>query len=260
MHLRGCSQPGWRLALKKIALAAGIGNESRIRRSPFYARYPFASKVNIFSADGRGLVDHELRIFYNRIPKSASTSVVLTLCNVRFGLEHKLGALKAKKSFPRPSQLDKAQLSALEGYFKCTFVRNPYGRVLSAYLNKVVYGHIVPFSLAGQSEVPFGEFCRYLEDGGLYDDPHWAPQTSLLLLPLFKFDFIGQVETFQDDIQHVLIRIGIEDPTRVVVRHSNRPTEANARLHEYYDQDTRELIAKLYRDDFEAFGYDYDMS
>ena len=109
-------------------------------------------------------------------------------------------------------------MCSLDGYLKFTFVRSPYSRVLSAYLHKIIHrlqrGRALkgPESKRFTHAPTFTEFCRYLADGGLDDNIHWAPQVALMLLPPSKFDLIGKVETFESDVRTVLSRLGAESP------------------------------------------------
>jgi hypothetical protein len=242
-------------ATRVAAGAFGYGPDARahvIRSSPFYRSYPFRSPVAINKADVRGLVDHQLRIFYNRISKAANTSVVYSLIKLKTG--EIPSSLLVKFHFTRPSDLSEQQVAALGSYFKFTFVRDPYNRILSTYLSKIARGKVVPPGLA-RSQPSFREFCRYLADGGLYENGHWAPQTALMLIPISAFDFIGKVENFDDDIKGVLSRLGADDSEAISVRHSSYATQAASRMNDHYDNETRDLIADLYRDDFEVFGY-----
>jgi hypothetical protein len=212
----------------------------------------------IKNVDARGLIDDELRVFYNRVPKAANTSVVFTLAKLRSGSTPT--TVDIKKQFRRPSHLSDREVGMLENYLKFTFVRSPFSRVLSAYLHKICHRmqrSVLKGPETGRfTHVPtFTEFCRYLSEGGLYDNVHWAPQVALMLLPPSKFDFIGKVENFDNDLRWVLSRLGGKCTADMVVTHSNHFTHADHRLDSYYDLETRSLIGRLYADDFSTFGY-----
>ena len=144
--------------------------------------------------------------------------------------------------------------------FRFTFVRNPYSRTLSAFLDKICRrsGSSKGFYAWWQgSETPaFGDFCRYLDAGGLTYDIHWAPQTELLLLPIEAFDRIGKLETLEPDLTDVLQRIFGAD-AQIAGRAGPR-SDANRALETHYDDAARAIVARLYARDFEAFGYDPD--
>ncbi|MDZ7747947.1 MAG: sulfotransferase family 2 domain-containing protein [Halofilum sp. (in: g-proteobacteria)] len=105
------------------------------RLRPFYRRFPFTSPVSIRSADARGCVDLDLGVFYNRVPKAANSTVIVNLARERFGED--IPSKTAKRLFRRPAELARRELERFDELFRFTFVRNPYTRVLSAYLDKV---------------------------------------------------------------------------------------------------------------------------
>jgi len=169
-------------ARKRIA---GLMRERRIYKAPFYKKYPYRHNVSIVTSNRRGAIDLERRFFFNRLPKSANTSVVTILANIS-GIRTLRGQ-EAKRAFMRPSELNFRQVAEVDDFFKFTVVRNPYARVLSAYLDKIAYpqkvkikGHLDDRDMVAR----FSEFCKYLADGGLYKNVHWVPQTSLMLLPI----------------------------------------------------------------------------
>jgi hypothetical protein len=244
--------PSWRQDSRKRA-AEGIG------QSPFYLAYPFHSPMPIKAVDMRGLIDDKLRVFYNRIPKAANTTLVFTIAKLRSGATPT--SLDIKKDFRRPSQLQASEVRALDGFFKFMFVRNPYSRILSAYLHKIVRrlergAKLGASGLDSSRGTPtFREFCSYLADGGLFENVHWSPQTSLMLLPFAKFDFIGKVETFENDVRTVLSRLGADEPADFIVPFSNYVTNSHLRIDDFYDTETRAIVRRLYRSDFETFDY-----
>mgnify|MGYP003403006954 CR=1 FL=1 len=99
-------------------------------------------------------------------------------------------------------------------YFKFVILRNPFNRLVSAYLDKFVklrHSDKLPelpvqkvinnvYEFLGltpniDKSITFSQFVQYLtrmED--LQLDSHWRPQSAFLSLGLFEFDFIGQFE------------------------------------------------------------------
>lgn len=215
---------------------------------PFYRRFPFSSPVSLRSADRRGCVDFELGIFYNRVPKAANSTVIVNLARERHGED--IPSRTAKRLFRRPAELARSEVQQIEDLFRFTFVRNPYTRLLSAYLDKVERKAL----MRGRAS-SFGEFVDYLERGGLYRNLHWAPQHALLLLPTERFEFIGRVEQLEADLAMVLERARGDirkDPVRSALDNS---TGASTRVAEYYTPDIRDRVRRLYARDFETFGY-----
>lgn len=236
-----------------------------VRRSPFYRRYPYTGSISIVSVDARGLVNSRLGIFFNRIPKAANSTVVGNIARLTFDGE--VTSPEAKRMFPSPSQLSSDQVLEFADLYKFTFVRNPYTRTLSAYLDKVVRPRYLNSDVSrarvsnslrrAKTDQPpsFREFCSYLEHGGLYADMHWAPQSSLMVIPYEEFDFIGRIESFDSDFRYVLNQISPEDFTCELKTYGPPPTSATKKITEHYDEVSHDIVARLFKTDFETFGY-----
>lgn len=224
---------------------------------PFYRRYPFNGDVSLRSADSRGCVDLELGFFYSRVPKAANSTVVTTLASLK--TEFPLGSKEAKILFTRPSDLTADEVERIDDLFKFTVVRDPYIRTLSAFLDKVERKQN-----DGRHKVikrDFRGFLKWLDGGKLHSNAHWAPQSSLLLLPFRKFDFIGRVECFPADLQRILGNINTRNEKTVkndIKSILSNSTSAIEKMTRYYDAETSEIVARLYRQDFEQFGYSQD--
>ena len=250
-----------KLMLKKIKIIREgrkfIGNLSF--NFPFYRIYPYKGKSYIRDIDQRGLVDFELGIFFNRIRKSANSTVVINLADLKYGRQ--IPSLKAKKYFMRPSQISFEQMNDFEKLFKFTIVRNPYTRTLSAYLDKIVRRKAVIPSFNYKSDrIPsFLDFCKYLEHEGLYENSHWAPQTDVLLLPIVSFDYIGKLESLDEDLRWIFNHIAPQRNLHPLRSHIPHQTNANKKLSQYYDDHSRQIVASLYKDDFDIFGYSVEL-
>jgi len=229
--------------------------------TPFYRRFPYRGAMDLFKLDPRGAYSPLEPFFYSRVPKAANTSITQTL------FEHTAFRPKAsrrqdpKYQFLRPLFLSQQEVNKLEfEAFKFTFVRNPYSRVLSAYLDNVGRKRHQGrrfLSWAEQHNQPatFLGFCRYLEAGGLYLDMHWAPQVEILSLPLERFDFIGRVEHLNRDLAVVLERL-FHVQTAVPAPHAGTHTHASERVNDAYGAEETAIVNRLYAADFERLGYD----
>lgn len=233
----------------RSALHRLLRNRLTMSHLPFYRRYPFSSPVSIASADKRGCVDLGLGVFYNRVPKAANSSVVVNLAQQKLG--HEIESKPAKRIFRRPSSLSREEMAGFDSLYRFTFVRNPYVRVLSAYLDKIERK-----AAHGGRAVSFLEFLRRLERGELYRNAHWAPQASLLLLPVTEYDFIGRVESLERDLAAVLEILQGRPGDRTPRSALGNWTGAGGRLAQYYDDASLALVRRLYARDFEVFGYE----
>lgn len=227
-----------------------LRNRVTLPFTPFYRRYPYRNGISINSADARGCVDTELGFFCNRIPKAANSTITTNLAKFKFG--RNVPSRQAKKLFRHPSQLGQEEVFAVHSLFRFAVVRNPYTRVLSAYLDKVERG----FVEGRRAKSSFSEFLDSLVNGKLYSNAHWAPQSSLLLLPLEEFDFVGRVESLEEDMAYIRSRIlETEDVVEPLQPFLANATGATEKLAGYYDKSSIKTVQTLYRRDFELFGY-----
>lgn len=225
--------------------------ERCVLNAPFYSKYPYRSEVSILDANPRGAISLDKGFFYNRVPKSANTTVCVALSKA-IGLPAQTVTI-AKSSFTRPSELSRRDLAQFEDFFKFTFVRNPYTRILSSYLSKITTGLKAHYLRGNDTRPSFSEFCEYLDSEGLYMNAHWAPQTSLMLIPINRFDFIGKVETFDRGWSFVASNLALENRREPTDRFNQLNSERTIEKH--YDDKCREIVKRLYRSDFECFGY-----
>ncbi|WP_185962540.1 sulfotransferase family protein [Thalassomonas sp. M1454] len=226
-----------------------IYNKYTVSLTPFYKKYPFQGKASIRSADDRGAIDFDLGIFCNRIPKAANSTIVSNLVQLKLGEE--IASPQAKKVFTTPSQLKTAELEKFDDLFKFAVVRDPFSRTLSAYLDKIDR----KFN-QNEEKISFKDFLKSLKAGKLHSNLHWAPQTSILLIPIEEFDFIGKFENLNDDLAFIINKIkGQESTNNDFSRKGPPSTSATDKVKKYYDSECVELMQQMYSKDFELLGY-----
>lgn len=129
-----------------------------------------------------------------------------------------------------------------------TFIRNPFDRVVSFY----------HFSKPNNNNYNFNEFIqkKYI------DDPKIRKDKDIQLRPFIhkekirredidKLFFIGRFENLTEDFNTLCSMIGIE----VGLLHINKTNRKNYR--EYFDDRSRKIIEKWYKEDLEVFGYEF---
>lgn len=261
VHARGLAHP-YAVKFKSFSLSenrymnkalhALHRNRLTIRYRPFYRRYPYAGKASWPSVDSRGCVDLDLGIFYNRVPKAANSSVISSIASMKYARD--VPSKEAKKLFRYPSQLSNKEMLKFDSLYKFTFVRNPFSRTLSAYLDKVERK-----AVRSAKDTSFEDFLQYLQAGGLYANAHWAPQSSILLIPPTAFDFIGHIESLDRDLTTVLQRIQSSSTELDIKSVLSNATGADNKLQKYYTPDSVDIVRALYRQDFEILGYDDEL-
>lgn len=140
--------------------------------------------------------------------------------------------------------------------FKFAIVRNPFDRMASLYFYlKRIQCSEVPEAM------DFADFCRKVARGehppvGLYNyrglnqcNPmaDWLTDESGKLL----VDDWGRYETLAEDFARIGKRLGIYESLPHENRGEHRP------YREYYNAETRAIVADIYRRDLELFSYEF---
>lgn len=219
---------------------------------------------------------------YAEVAKAACTTIKYHLQKIEFS---KTGYYKPKSvadvhnrwtaPFVMPMQLcDEALREAVAGpaFWRFAFVRNPYTRALSAYLDKIARNAIQKGPILAQlgrdpedleQEVTFREFLEALQKIPLKDmDIHFAPQWICTFADLIAFDFVGSFENIEPDLTLVIDKIAPADykrQSKIGNRggHATGTTEMMATL---FGPAEISLAHDFYMRDFDVFGYSTDLA
>lgn len=188
------------------------------------------------------------RFLYNRIPKAANSTVMVNLAAHAFGVDAHADA--ARRMFRRPSELSRAEADDFDALFGFTFVRDPFVRARSAYLDKVA-------RKAGESGTrrSFEAFLESLRSGALHDNSHWALQRSLFLIPSRTSSSSGAWSRSTASSLYTLERLWPNRERPAAQRFTWHRTGAREKLATYYAPRAEDLVRSLYAEDFVTFGY-----
>jgi chondroitin 4-sulfotransferase 11 len=149
-------------------------------------------------------------------------------------------------------QLRNTALSCFDEYFKFSFVRNPWSRAVSLYFRKE--GHSM------SQFMDFQSFCSqhfYASDTCLHPTLHqnqldWLTDLSGKLL----MNYVGKLEAFDQAIQ--IINESTQGRIRLQFKHENRnPRSLATSYRDFYDDRSREIIAKRFEKDIDTFKYSF---
>ena len=227
------------------------------------------------------MICRDYNCLFVHIPKTAGQSVEQFFMDL-LGLdwEHDREALLLQSNDDPARGTEKlAHLSASEyvdcgylpqqefsAYFKFSFVRNPWSRILSEYRYRNYFHHL-----------SFRDFVLNKLPRPGWDDQyrHVMPQYDMLhdRQGNLLVDFVGRFETLQQDFDKVCERLGIVDSR---LPHRNRSDKKSRDLKrkirnflfmngenrfqnmaEFYDDETREAVTEYYRKDIDTFGYEF---
>lgn len=146
-------------------------------------------------------------------------------------------------------------------YFKFTFVRNPWDRLVSAYFFLKHGGFGEKDAQWFQRELSgFGDFDQFvrqwLNEENIWKWHHFRPQYHYMRESRGKvtLDFVGLFENIDADFEVISQAIGVDR----CLPHANQ--SAHGSYMDHYTDETRAIVARVYREDIESLGYSFDNS
>lgn len=155
--------------------------------------------------------------------------------------------------------------------FKFTVVRNPYARLVSAFADLLqpdsegrcrlqkeadrLLEHRRRLIDARPSECDRLSFETFVELLPRLDprdmNRHWQPQSIITLSDILTYDLVAKLERLGDALPRILAALKTERPFDL---HLN--ASAPADLGDWYTPKLAAIVAEVYADDFQRFGYD----
>lgn len=132
--------------------------------------------------------------------------------------------------------------------FVFTFVRNPWDRLVSAHTYLTGgYGNPGDTKYGNSLSSDFKYFVKnQLQD---VKAGHFTPMFCWLNDDI---DFVGKIENYQNDFNTICDMIEVP---REKVPHVNKTNHKH--YTEYYDDETRQIVAEKYAKDIELFNYEF---
>ena len=227
-----------------------------MRQSLFRARYPEADQVlqakrTVPDANRQFLKPFDDReCLFVHIPKCAGISVSQSLFGCRTGSHLTIRDLQLVYS-----------RGEFDRYFKFTFVRNPWDRLVSAFffLKKGGFG-TRDRSWSNEVLSVYSDFDTFVKDWltpeNIYSYLHFVPQHKFLRSqgnhPVV--DFIGRYESLEEDFLYIQKKLGIN----AELKHLNITEGHNDDYRTYFSDETANIVADVYREDLLIFRYSFD--
>ena len=189
------------------------------------------------------MINHKHKFLFIHVPRTGGTSI-----------EAQFQYNEAKERNKHWNLNDwKNQLNGedFDNYFKFAFVRNPWDIIVSKYLDKGWYSSSVE-GRGGEIGYHCGKSLKYFLD--FYQPAEHEHGDCLLdYFDPEQMDFIGRFENRVQDIEYISRKIGIN------INSSRKARSHRHKKHytEYYDDETREIVAQKYARDIEYFGYKF---
>mgnify|MGYP003685512195 CR=1 FL=1 len=196
------------------------------------------------------MISHKHNYIFIHLPKTAGLSIVQALTPFCDEQEYTHG---------HPFQSDyykffEALPRSAEEYYQFTFVRNPYSRLVSSYEYLKKGGQPCGYDLNARDRLNLlnKTFKEFVKDFDPRDSAvHFIPQIDFFnkdidLVEIFK------LETINKDFEKICSKIKIPKQN---VPHNNKSKHTH--YTEYYDDETRQIVAEKYAKDIEYFGYKF---
>jgi hypothetical protein len=218
-------------------------------------------------------VFEKVNTVYFGMHKCANSSIrYLLYCNENDSFEEGFKSARLKiynSNLPLVSDTGWLAEKLISPAFKFTFVRSPYDRILSCWKNKIFkpsgfdrddqrYKSKLAILNSGfgqerfsNLDISFGEFVESIVEQESNDmDRHWAPMVDLLRPDLVNYDYIGKVESFEQNINFLCGKKGWKTPKQVHINQSKVKTPSD-----FSDAYIKKLIYQRYECDFQYFEY-----
>lgn len=196
----------------------------------------------------RGYEEH--KCIFVRIPKCATRSLSMSMFGNKGGGHTDILSYRVIFGVER-----------FENFFKFSFVRNPWDRVLSAYyflkdggLNsddaRWASRHLARYS-------DFRTFVKqWMNPESVRSRVHFRPQYEFLCDDRGQLlvDFVGHYESLERDFAYVAKRLSL----RADLMHTNRTDSRPGDFREHYDDESIAIVADVYQKDIHHFDYRFD--
>lgn len=279
-------------AASKFAMHGWLTFSGMINAKPLFKRHPSPDLKALFKRYPSPIVDSRNKLVLLWSAKAGCTFAIKWLFHHMDLLkESKLRVHEYRIKKLCPSDEYKAEIEDFfqspSAYRMVKFVRDPFKRAVSSYVQAARFGHqdagisaCLGRSLAGSGKFSFREFVRYLQtiDVSRCDihhqkqahplERHLIPATMFLInlndsmqsLPKLE-SFLGLQQTdpcqYRDSHHHTRTSMDIatEFSGDTVFNIYGEPTPAVPAYRTFYDKDLESAIVGLYAEDFLRYGF-----
>jgi Sulfotransferase family len=218
--------------------------------------------------------DQDHNVAYFETPKVACTSIKKYMQDKVYGTPRNLEekGLVHDRSLSPIQPLQDYEPDIIKAVFfgdvrRFSFVRNPYSRILSGYLDKIVTNqwekdrHLPTLGFAPNATPSLSEFLEALKRLPQDDhDIHFAKQSTLLQAKHVTYDFLGRFERFDEDfarLKDLFYNDTTNDNYATFGKH--HASNAGDKVNTYFGTAERDLVLDMYGADFELLGYSTDI-
>ncbi len=255
------------------------------------------------------IVNHEHRFVYCPIPRVMCSNTKMAMVKIadlheKHGHDEKDWSCKVHGNTNNCVRIEctfKTNITGVQQilnddrYFKFVIVRNPWSRLVSGYLSKIVnaysscksYNKLIrqieaenDLSPDTDNSITFRQFAEHeVRKSDMKMNDHWRPQVCFTAG--HKFDFIAKFENIQNDLNYINNKLGLnldisankntagyrknndhQDKyfadcyaDELLVRNDNSGGHPDYK--QFYPSELKKLVAGRYACDIKAFGYEF---
>lgn len=213
------------------------------------------------------MIFHEYKLIFIHIPKTGGSSIEHALAgslnieldvteddkNMFTGWDEKEYIWRQHATIEEVNNLYEGEL---KGYTSVAFTRNSWSRAVSDFLwlsyeLNISDGEFVDY-LTGEGKFKEALDCNNKHSSRRYD--HVQPQSDFININNQPaVDYIGSFENIQHDFEVLCELIGVDG---VELPH-HKKGEYNKEYVDYYDEQTKSLVAEKYKEDIKMFNYEF---
>ena len=197
---------------------------------------------------------HTVKLTYVQNPKAANSSIIHSLNKLEGWFDTSITKHQRMQNKVRRFKIYRRKHEKeFNDYIKFSFVRDPYTRLCSAFINKVLQPKKVfyGFTRFGVTKLTsFLEFCQIIKDRSPKLEIHVKPQSMILPSDL---DYVGKIETIKHDWKQIKERWA-KDLQEIEHINKSAITIAPESL---LCNDSIKIINDVYREDFTRFNYKF---
>jgi hypothetical protein len=190
------------------------------------------------------MISHKHKFVFVHINKTGGTSIETILRKISKNWNGKHHLIEKYRKLADEKH-------GFENYFKFTFVRNPWDRLLSNYFFRKI-----TLKDNRVQDLSFKNWIINSRDGNYSFENCLSRRTQLDWIVdengEVVVDFIGRFENLQQDFNIICDKIKIPQQQ---LPHANKSKHTH--YTEYYDDETRQIVAEKYAKDIEYFGYKF---
>ena len=203
--------------------------------------------------ENKKMINHKHKFIFIHIPKTGGTSIEYVFNKRSVKFKHRT----LRKYEELYQQIDQ--------YYKFSFVRNPWDITVSMF--NFLWKQKSPWAKQWRkdhdiSKLSFKEWVTHSSfqaptlrcmDINKTNKGHDGDFSSWLTSEKYTVDFIGRFENLQEDFNTICDKIGIP---RQKLPKINKTKHKH--YTEYYDEETKQIVAEKYAKDIERFGYKFE--